>query len=56
MSDREEVWAGGGGGGGGRREGEGGEGEGDGEGGRGVALDARGLGGVRREPFMVPSN
>lgn len=56
VSDREEGWARGGGGG--RREGEGGDGEGEGEGdgGRGEEFDARGLGGVSREPFMLPSN
>lgn len=33
-------------------EGEGGEGDGEGEGGKGEELAARGLGGVKREPFI----
>ncbi len=38
----------------GNSDGDGGEGDGDGEGGRGDELDtARGLGGVKREPFMT---
>lgn len=63
VSDREDgcAWGGGltrGGRGGGRgdrgnREGEGGEGDGEGEGGKGEVFAARGLGGVKREPFML---
>lgn len=63
VSDREEGWGrvgevtrGGSGGGRGERgskEGDGGEGEGDGEGGKGDAVAARGLGGVKREPFIL---
>lgn len=63
VSDSEDGWAwdGGlisGGRGGGRedkgsREGEGGEGEGEGDGGKGEEFAARGLGGVKREPFIL---
>ena len=62
-SEREEglAWGGGltrGGRGGGRGdrgsiEGDGGDGDGEGEGGNGEELAARGLGGVKREPFIL---
>lgn len=64
VSDREEVWAceegltrggrGGGRGDSGSREGEGGDGDGEGEGGNGEAFAALGLGGFKREPFILP--
>lgn len=37
-------------------EGDGGDGDGEGEGGRGEEFAARGLGGVRREPFILMVN
>lgn len=36
----------------GSREGDGGDGDGEGDGGKGEELAARGLGGVKREPFI----
>lgn len=38
----------------GNRDGDGGDGEGEGERGSGEELAARGLGGVKREPFILP--
>lgn len=63
VSDSEDGWVGGGGlirggrGGGrgerGSREGDGGDGEGEGDGGKGEEFVARGLGGVKSEPFIL---
>lgn len=61
VSEREEAWGGGltrGGRGGGRgdrgsKDGDGGDGDGEGEGGKGEEFATRGLGGVKREPFIL---